>query len=83
MACNNCEDYPNREVTGGFVSQMVEGEGFTSFADALGASLGGDDDILWELAASGVAMDPTEPLETWENKVRVRFAYLKENVNAG
>jgi|694.fasta_scaffold60408_3 hypothetical protein len=80
MACNDCSlcECGNKEsLTGGF------GAGVQAFLSENPVSLGDPDDLLWELAAGQVAMDPTEPLEIWEDQVRQRFAVLKDGVSRG
>ena len=61
-------------MTGGF------GAGLQAFLVENPAALGDPDDLLWELAAGQVVMDPTESLEIWEMRVRERFAVLKDGV---
>jgi hypothetical protein len=85
MACKNCSDCPNGgdkenlAFTGGFANS----EGFGPFVDFLGGlSLEDerDDDLLWELAAGSVVLDPLEPLSVWEEKVRSKFMSLKSKL---
>jgi len=81
MACNNCSDCPNGgddPLTGGFAGN----DGFEPFVDFLGGLVldDDDDDLLWELAAGAVVLDPVEPLSVWENKVRQKFFELKNNL---
>jgi hypothetical protein len=58
-----------------------EGDGFKAFQDELGGDgLGGDDDVLWEIALSLVPRDPLGDTDVWVTAVRSKFLELKRGV---
>jgi hypothetical protein len=76
MACGDCTDCACG-VTGG----MATGDGMRAFLDECGDLFATTEtDLLWELAANRVVMDPTEPLEVWEHKVAAKYHELRAAV---
>lgn len=47
-----------------------------------GNLFGNENDLLLELAMSRVPMDPNEPLDVWEKKVRKVFWELKDSLES-